>query len=208
MRYLIRRYKQSPTLFLIGGPPLVAYLGYQSFLYIHLAFKGNIWGLEYPLYTFVVLVALVADGLLVRRINFKWLSLLEAALLFALFILGKYQSRGDTINLYQMSGTNLVMIDDPKGITIKNFQKTGLFNREYIADSAGVIRINRASFKGFEFYFKTPPDWDGWTELYFQRPQYPFNWVLVVPAFSDKTYSPRQVDSILISKVPGVKLRR
>lgn len=208
MRYLICRYKQSPTLFFIAGPPLLVYLCYRSLLFIHLAFKGNIWGLEYPLYAFIILLALFADGLLVRRINFKWLSLLEVGLLLGLFIGGKYQRRNDTINLYEMSGTNLVMIDDPQGITLNNFEKTGLFNREYVADSAGVIRVNWGSFGGNPFNFKTPPDWNGWTELYFQKPEYPFTWMLVMPTFSDKTYTQKQIDSILVSKVPGVRLVR
>lgn len=200
MKYLIRRIKKSPTLFLIGGPPLILFFCYKGYPLIHLVFKGNIWGAMYPAFICVILLAMLLDGFLVKHINYKWVTVIEVVLLVIYHIATRYQERGLTLNLYEMSGKALVIIDDPKGITPKDFQQTGIFNKEYIIPEDGILHVNRNAFPEKEFNFKTPPDWEGYTEIFYYKPDYSFTWELITPAFSNVDYNRHAADSVLRSK--------
>ncbi|PTR00021.1 hypothetical protein C8P68_102852 [Mucilaginibacter yixingensis] len=200
MKYFLRRLKTSPTLFLIAGPLLILFFCYKGYFLIHLVFKHNIWGLMYPAYIAIVLLAMLLDGFLVKRMHYNWVTLIEIGLIVLFRIANRYEERGLTLNLYQMSGKVLVIIDDPKGLTPKDFKQTGIFNKEYAIPADGVLRINRRAFPPDEFNFKTPSDWQGCTEIFYSKPDYPFNWEMVTPAFSNVNYNRHAADSVLQSK--------
>lgn len=200
MKYLVRRLKTSPTLFLIGGPLLILFFCYKGYFLIHLVFKHNIWGLMYPAFIAIVLLAMLLDAWMVKRMHYKWVTLIEIGLIVIFRIATRYEERGLALNLYQMRGKVLVIVDDLNGVTPKDFKQTGIFNKEYTIPANGILRINRRAFPEDEFNFKTPPDWQGCTEIYYYQPDYPFNWEIITPAFSNVNYNRHAADSILHSK--------
>ncbi len=86
------------------------------------------------LYVYLVvfsIAGLVIDYIAIKFFNYRLVSLFEAFLLLIIYILSLYFSKSAVIKLAEVDHPYLVVIESPKGITINQFNKKGIFDRKF-----------------------------------------------------------------------------
>lgn len=148
---LIKRFKTKPTPFLILVP-LVFIFAIPEFVRCIGLTGGASLGAILPMGAmFIATIALWIDYGLVNysKIKLVWIAVMEAGLIGCLFLLHLYSDRTVSLNVQKSKYPYLIVIDNPKGIKPRDFEKVGLFDKEYQVINKDLIYMDVKSFSNF-----------------------------------------------------------
>ena len=117
------------------------------------------YALLYFYFIGIACVALTIDAWLIAIVNFKIVSIIECVIIVGAFLTIKYINKTATIDITAIKKPYIVIVDDPNGVRLDRFQRSGLFNREYKITDTDVIRIDKSSLQRYELVFREPRSW-------------------------------------------------
>lgn len=187
---------KRPTLFSVTGPLII--IGSIARV-IYLAIYENGGELEGLFFILLILstVGLMAfDRVFSIFVDIKVLSALEFIFTACIYLLYLYNNREIIIDLSKSNKSYVVIIDNVKGVSLQNFERTGLFNRIIKVYHSDLLIVNNASFNGLNPTFQS----DKYPIMIIEhnKPHYKFNCIFV--AVNGHLYGDNTIDSIMDAK--------
>ncbi|HEX3384312.1 MAG TPA: hypothetical protein VHS53_03950, partial [Mucilaginibacter sp.] len=122
---------KNPTLFSILGPlTIIGLIIYLTYLFIY-ENGGELEGLFVLLGILLIPWIILLDRKFARFFNNKLISVIELFICVCMYLFCAYHSREAVIDLSNSGKPYIVVIDDHKGVSLKDFKSTGLFNKTY-----------------------------------------------------------------------------
>lgn len=199
---LIKRLRTKLTLFLIGGVLTIIYSIPMMVYSFTLTGGASLIALLYIYSIGISILALVIDQILVNYINFIRVSIIEAIVLFILYMGYLFETRTAYINIQSLHTPYLIVIDSQHGISKKDFSMCGLFNIQYDLKDKDLLFLDKQALKNYNLVYKIKDGMNGTSESYHYKPEYNFDWDIILPSDSNRIYSDKQEDSLLKAKLP------
>lgn len=151
------------------------------------------------LYVYLIafsIAGLLMDYIAVKFLDYRFVSLLEGILLLVIYLTSLYASKSAVIDLANVNHPYLIVIDSSKGISINQFNRHGLFDRQLEIVNKDLIYLNESSFSKYSLKFKGDTNWQGKTMFSGYKPEYNFNWTFILKNDSI-IYSQKVIDSLI-----------
>jgi hypothetical protein len=189
---------KNTTLFSVLGPVIIIFLViYLIYLLIY-ENGGELAGLFCLLGIVLTAGIVILDRVFLIRFNNKMLSIAELLISACLFVFFHYQTRETIVDLSGCNRPYVLIVDNPKGIELKDFKSSGLFDKSYSVINSDYLLLNNTSINNLEIKYKNAK-WAIMEIENFQKPKYSLNCTFVSNAKIN--YSKRKIDSIINSHI-------
>jgi hypothetical protein len=200
MPSFIKRLKSKPTLFFIAGIAVIIYSIPTFFYSMTLRGGESLIALLYVYLIVFSIVGLLIDYIAVKLFDYRFVSLFEGLLVLLIYLISLYASKSAVIDLAKVNHPYLIIIDSSKGININQFNKKGLFDKQFEIVNQDLIYLNDLSFSKYSLEFQGDNKWQGRTMFFGYKPEYNFNWTFILKNDSI-IYSRRVIDSLIQSRL-------
>lgn len=198
----LKRFRTQPTLFLIGGVLLIAYSVPMMIYSFTLTGGASLIALLYIYVIGISAIAILVDYAFIKHFNFIKVSIIEAFIMLAFYMVYSYNVQTAYINIQSLHKPYLIVINSERGIGKKDFSRCGLFDIEYTINDNDILLLNKETIAKYNLTYKVKDGESGPTESFHYKPEYNFDWDIITPSDSNRTYTSKQQDSILKTKLP------
>lgn len=190
MQSFIKRLKTKPTLFFIAAIAVIIYSIPMFFYSTTLRGGESLIALLYIYLIAFSIIGLLIDYIAIKFFDYRLVSLLEGVLVLIIYLISLYVSKTAVVDLAKVNHPYLIVIDSSKGISIGQFNKKGLFDKQFEIVNQDLIYLNDSSFSKYSLKFQGDKNWQGGAMFSGYKPEYNFNWIFILK--NDSIIYPRE----------------